>query len=85
MRELLTQFIDIFEELTRLPIERGIEHRIVQKSGSPPKYQPPYKYFHSAKEEIKKIIEELLGNGIIQPSKSPFAAPIILVKKKDTT
>lgn len=35
------------------------------------------------KNEIEKIIEDLLNQSIIRPSKSPFAAPALLVKKKD--
>ena len=35
------------------------------------------------KEEIEKLVAGILQEGIIQPSKSPFSSPIILVKKKD--
>jgi hypothetical protein len=32
---------------------------------------------------IKEMTDEMLQNGIIQPSMSPWASPIVLVKKKD--
>ena len=35
--------------------------------------------------ELKKQLEELIKAGFIQPSKSPFGAPILFVKKKDGT
>ncbi|XP_018406278.1 PREDICTED: uncharacterized protein LOC108782494 [Cyphomyrmex costatus] len=35
------------------------------------------------KEKLRKILDELLERHIIQPSKSEFASPIILVKKKN--
>src|SRR3954470_21940361 len=35
--------------------------------------------------ELKKQLEELTKSGFIQPSKSPFGAPILFVKKKDGT
>jgi hypothetical protein len=34
-------------------------------------------------EEIKRQLTELLEKGLIRPSKSPFGAPVLLVKKKD--
>ena len=41
-------------------------------------YRPPFKQ----KEEIEKQIQDMLASNIIRPSKSPWAAPVVLVKKK---
>lgn len=83
--ELLSKFSDVFAEPQGLPPTRGTEHQIVLKPGSILKHQYPYRTSHDHKDEIEKIVQKLLDTGIIQPSKSPFASPVILVKKKDGT
>ena len=36
-------------------------------------------------DELKKQLEELIKAKFIQPSKSPYGAPVLFVKKKDGT
>jgi hypothetical protein len=43
----------------------------------------PYRYSYFKKTEIESIVEELLNQAVIRPSQSPYAAPVLLVKKKD--
>ncbi|GKC72679.1 ty3-gypsy retrotransposon protein [Tanacetum coccineum] len=37
------------------------------------------------KDAIEVMVKELLDSGVIKPSNSPFASPIVMVKKKDNT
>ncbi|MCI71370.1 RNA-directed DNA polymerase (Reverse transcriptase), partial [Trifolium medium] len=51
--------------------------------GTGPISMTPYRMSVSELKELKKHLEELLENKFIQPSVSPWGAPVLLVKKKD--
>jgi hypothetical protein len=53
--------------------------------GAAPVNIRPYKYSLAQKDEIERQIAEMMQNGIIKPSQSPYASPVLLVKKKDRT
>ena len=64
-----------------MPPKRNHEHQILLKQGVPPHCQRPYRYPHYQKAEIKKIVQDLLDSGCVRPSQSPFASPVLLVRK----
>ncbi|KAJ4754249.1 polyprotein [Rhynchospora pubera] len=66
-----------------LPPRRGIDHQIPLTPDAKPVNLRPYRYSYFQKLEIEKIIEELLKNAVIQNSNSPYASPVLLVRKKD--
>ncbi|KAJ4763928.1 polyprotein [Rhynchospora pubera] len=82
---LLKQYSDVFAEPHNLPPHRTIDHQIPLLPNTSPINQRPYRHSYFQKLELEKIIEELLANKFIQHSSSPFASPVILVKKKDQT
>ena len=73
----------IFQTLPSLPPHRSHDHAITLQVGAGIPNLRPYHYPHYQKSEIEELVQEMLTAGIIWPSVSPFASPIILVKKKD--
>lgn len=45
----------------------------------------PYRYSPQHKDEIERQAKEMLQSGLIVPSTSPFASPVLLIQKKDGT
>jgi hypothetical protein len=43
----------------------------------------PYRFSPTMKDEIEQQVQEMLDKGFIQPNKSSFYSPVLLVKKKD--
>ena len=59
-----------------------VKHRI-DTGNNPPVHQPPYKSAWKERELIQAQVQEMLKDDVIEPSTSPWAAPVVLVKKKD--
>jgi hypothetical protein len=81
--ELLKLFEDVFAEPQGLPPSRSHDHAIILKNDAKPVCVRPYRYPYFQKEEIEKIVRELLDSGVIIPSQSPFSSPVLLVRKAD--
>ena len=85
VQPILTEFADIFpKELPAgLPPQRQLDHRIELVPGAEPPHRAPYRMSPKGLDELKKQLRELTEKGYIQPSVSPFGAPVLFVPKKD--
>ena len=85
VQALLEQFNDLFQQPDSLPPSRACNHAIPLLPGAQPFYIRPYRYPPALKDEIERQVEEMLTQGLIQPSTSLFSSPVLLVKKKDNS
>ena len=84
MKHVLQLHVDVFEDLPDgLPPERPVDHTIPLEPGTTPIYQKTYKMGATELNELRAQLTSMLKKGYIQPSQSPYGAPILFVKKKD--
>jgi len=71
------------EDFDILPEHRQWDHAIELIPGSEPKSLKVYPLSPVEQKELDAFLEENLHTGQIHPSKSPMAAPVFFIKKKD--
>jgi hypothetical protein len=84
-QSLLVQFQDVFSRHdTDLGRTFLVEHTINTGTAQPIK-QPPRRVPLAFQGEDRMAIEKLYQQGSIRPSRSPWASPIVFVRKKDNS
>lgn len=83
LMELLEQFKDCFSSTSRVGQTPLTKHRIITEETARPIRQNPYRVAQKEREAIQQQVEKMLQDDVIQPSNSPWASPVVLVKKKD--
>ena len=84
-RALLEQYRGVFSEHDGdLGCTALVQHEIHLEDTAPVRQRyrrlPPSQF-----AQVKAHVQELVGKGIVQPSCSPYASPIVVVQKKDGT
>nr|GEY33192.1 putative reverse transcriptase domain-containing protein [Tanacetum cinerariifolium] len=83
---VICKFLDVFpEDLPGLPLPQQVEFGIELVPGAAPVARALYRLAHSEMKELAKQLQELSNKGFIQPSSSPWGAPVLFVKKKDVS
>ena len=83
LRDLVIKYRDVFAlDDSELGSTDVVEHRIRTGSSKPIKV-PPHRISSARIPIIQEELRKMLERGVIQPSRSPYSAPIVLQKKKD--
>lgn len=86
LQSILSRHQDIFNTPHGLPPSYGIhDHSISLVPGNLPPNVHPYRRPFSQKNEIEKIVQELLEVGVIRPSTNLDSSPVVMVLKKEGT
>ncbi|GKC49226.1 hypothetical protein Tco_1071971, partial [Tanacetum coccineum] len=81
---LVCNFPGVFpEDLPGLPQPRELEFRIDLIPGAMPVAKSPNRLAPIEMQELSNQLKELQDKGFIQPSSSPWGAPVLFLKKKD--
>ena len=81
LKVMLMDYHSVFSLEAR---ERG-ETDLIHTGDFSPKKQPTRYIPHAARQEVAQLLKEMQEANVIQPSKSPWASPVVLVRKKDGT
>lgn len=81
LKEVINKYKAIFNDIEPLTFTSGIKHRVNLTDNLPVRGKI-YRYPYIHKVEIQKQIGDLLDNGIIRHSSSPYNSPVWVVQKK---
>lgn len=81
--DLVSEFSDVFKDPlpSGLPPEREEGHSIPTEPGHPPPFRPMYRLSPLEFKELQTQVTAFLDSGILEPSKSPYGAPVLFVPK----
>ena len=71
------------DTLTKVPGLTNLTSHVIETGDASPIRMQPYRVPHAYRDPVKHEIKEMLEQGIIEPSNSEWAAPMVIVKKKD--
>ena len=84
LKELVDECKDVFPDTLpkRRPPKRDIVYEIRTEEGAKPPSRPPYYLGLAEQEEMEEQVKDLLAQGFIRHSASPYGAPILFVPNR---
>ena len=87
--EQRAEFMDLANEFqslfTEAPGTTSLAQHHIKLTSDQPVRSRPYPVPYSLRESLKKDITDMMKMGVIRESSSPYASPVVVVKKKDNT
>ena len=80
---LVTEFAHLFAMDNSELGQTSLVTHTIKTADSPPIRQPPRRILFALRGRVSKLVDEMLMQGVIIPSSSPWASPIVLVAKRD--
>ena len=77
--------MDIFAARDKECTQTGLVQHTIDTGMAAPIRLRPYRLALAKREAAEQMINEMAAAGVIEPSSSPWAAPAVLVTKKDGT
>jgi len=85
VKNLLDEKSSVFAKKSAAPSKAiNVKHQI-DTGTSPPIHIPKYRTSHKERPIVEEHVKDMLDKNVIEPSRSPWASPIVLVPKKDGT
>jgi hypothetical protein len=83
MKPVLIKYADIFhdDEENDFRSTDIVVYKIETGEAAPIR-KPPYKTPYALRQEMEKQVQKMLDKGVIRPSHSPWASPVVLVPKR---
>ena len=82
LNNLLSEFNSVVSDI---PGKTNLGHHTIEVTSTTPITLKPYAIPYNLQKVLAEEIEQMLKLEVIEESNSPYAAPIVLVKKKDGT
>ena len=83
LREFLADHHDVFSLEDGERGETDLMDMEIDTGDASPRKQAPRRMPFVVRQEVAKQIKDMLSNQVIQPSRSPWSSPVVMVRKKD--